>query len=693
MVAFKAFQPDPDLTDPEDEYFGTGTWTYDDGTSTYGQGDREQALSLLNQPPAQPDQRTAGVSPYGQNQTMAPPDPPGREALDANEPRADFSPPPMLARPPEQVSSAVDGSMGARPADETTGGINIPKSARIAYVHNNPGNLKFVGQDGASQGEPAEDGGHWAAFETPEDGVAALNRQIELDATRGKTVREFVTKYAPPNSNDTDTYIRQAAAALGGDPDAKLSDLDRSKVLAFMAQKESGTTLGGTSLPEQSAPRAAGLPPSMNGMPAAVAEMRGMPLSPDQMAARQQGILDQTMTQVAGVQQAAAERQRGREEALQVVAQQHERFKADQQAQLDQATRTKLEAEQNVQKAMATQLEPGRLIKNMSTGDAVLGIFALALGGLGQTLQQRGGQANARNGVVDMLERALNDDLEQQKEDKKSRVAHWTRVFGDSEMGIRAARAEMYNAAGQYAQFQAQSKVTNADIQGQMMQDSAALLAKGQQEAQGLVDKENERLTIRYQRPEPRAAVDAVESLQKKLATRKAYEEAGATPEELAGFDAAMGIPSPTGESTRQQAIREGKEKLAREEQTLTEAEGKAEAAHQTIGQLGETVGLKRDPKTNKWFVPEGADSFGWKLGKATELNAAREAAIDGLARLQTGAAISEAEEARYSKMLGNKSATMEEIVITLNSLDALLQSRRKQSRVTSGAPSTWKSQ
>lgn len=676
MVAFKAFDPDPDILDPEDEYFGTGTWTYEDGTSTYGQGDREQALSLVNQPPAQPDQRTAAASPYGQNQTMAPPQPPGQQALDANEPRADVSPPPMLARPEEPAST-----------------VNIPKASRIAYVHNNPGNLKFVGQEGASQGEPAEDGGHWAAFETPEDGVAALNRQIELDSTRGKTVREFVTKYAPPGSNDTETYIRQAAAALGGDESAKLSDLDRSKVLAFMAQKESGTTLGGTSLPEQSAPtaRAPGLPPSMGGMPAAALEMRGTPMSPEQIQQRQQGIMDQTMTQVAGVQDAAAARQQGRAEALQVVADQHNRFKADQQAQLDQAARTKLEAEQNIQSAMATQLEPGRIIKNMSTGDAVLGALALALGGLGQTLLQRGGQANARNGVVDMLERAISDDLEQQKEDKKSRVAHWTKVFGDSEMGIRAARAEMYNAAGQYAQFQAQSKVTNADIQGQMMQDSAALLAKGQQEAQGLVDKENERLTIRYQRPDPKTAVDAVETLQKKLATRKAYEEAGATPAELAGFDAAMGIPSPTGESARQQKTREDQEKLARDEQALTEGEGKAEAAYETISQLGTTTGLTRDPKSGKWSVPDNL-GFGWKLGKATELRVAREAAVDGLARLQTGAAISADEEARFKKLLGNDNASLEEIAINLNAIDALIRSRRKQSRVGSGgAPSTWK--
>lgn len=487
---FKAFDPDPDITDPTDPDFGTGTWHYADGGSAYGQGDPAEAVKLW-QPPAQPDERTANVSPYGQDQQMTP-KPAGQEALDANQPQSDVpTRAPIVAEP--------------------SGGVAIPKASRIAYVHNNPGNLKYVGQEGAHEGEPAEDGGHWAAFETPEEGVAALNRQIELDSGKGKSVREFISKYAPPGSNDTEQYIRQATADLGVSDDAKLSDIPRDKLLSFVARKESGTELGGSSLPAQEAPRAQsqmpGLPPSsLGGMPASAVEVKGTPMSPDQIRQRQQDIYDSTLTQVQGVQQAAQARQQGRDEAVKMVTDQSERFKADQMAQLAQATTTKAEAQKNVESAMATQLDPGRIIKNMSTGDVVLGVLALALGGLGQTLQQRGGQRNAQNGAVNMLEKAINDDIEQQKDDKKSRVAHWTNVFNDAQMGEKAARAEMWNAAGKLAEFQANTKAQNADIQAQMMQDSATMLANGQKEASGLVDKENERLTIRYQRPDPAAA-------------------------------------------------------------------------------------------------------------------------------------------------------------------------------------------
>lgn len=694
MVAFKGFEPDPDITDPDDEYFGTGTWTYDDGTTAYGQGDPAEARALYKPPTA--DQRTAEFSAAdaaewaAEGGQQAPPPLPSAPALKANDARPDVAP---VAPPPPAFG-----------ADGDTPGIRIPKTSRIAYVHNNPGNLKFAGQDGAVQGEPAEDGGHWAAFETPEEGVAALARQVELDAGRGKTVREFISKYAPPGSNDTEQYIAQAAQQLGADPNEKLSDIDRNKVLTFMAQKESSTELGPNALPPMqpsaAPPAIPGVPRTFAGMPAAVAEMRGLPLSPEQLQARQQGIHDVTMAQVAGVQNAAAERQRGRDEALALVTNQAERHKADQQSQLDLAMKAKADAQQNIDAAMKTQLDPGRIVKNMSTGDMVLGVIALALGGLGQTLQQRGGQKGAQNMVLHTLEKAFADDIEAQKEDKRSRVAHWTRIFNDSEMGIKAARAEMYNAAGKLVEAQAQGRAANADIQAQMMQDSANLIAKGQAEAQGLIDKEAERLSIRYAPPDPEK-MGGVDTLAQALKVDAALEQSGYSREQRHQLLSRMGLPPPAGESAAEQKTREGKEKAAREELALTEGEGKAEAGWQTVQQYGESVGLTRDPKTGKYVADSTMDMLiapglketipGW-LGKGKPIEAAREAAIDGLARLQTGAAISKEEEDRFKRLLGDESATRAQIATNLNALEALIQSRRKQSRVQPpGAPSTWK--
>ncbi len=143
----------------------------------------------------------------------------------------------------EQREAERKGASSGNGGDVITGEVVIPESSRIAKVHNNPGNLKFADQSGATKGEAADDGGAWAQFETPEAGLAALRSQIEKDAGRGQTIREFVTKYAPPGSNDTEKYIEQAATALRATADDLLSDVDVYDVLRFVAKKESGTEL------------------------------------------------------------------------------------------------------------------------------------------------------------------------------------------------------------------------------------------------------------------------------------------------------------------------------------------------------------------------------------------------------------------------------------------------------------------
>ena len=42
-----------------------------------------------------------------------------------------------------------------------------------------------------------------AQFDTPEHGYAAIQHQIYLDAQNGMTLGEYISKYAPPNENDT----------------------------------------------------------------------------------------------------------------------------------------------------------------------------------------------------------------------------------------------------------------------------------------------------------------------------------------------------------------------------------------------------------------------------------------------------------------------------------------------------------
>ena len=116
------------------------------------------------------------------------------------------------------------------------GSISIPQGT-LAAANNNPGNLKFVGQAGATMGE-----GGFAKFDSPEAGYQALQSQIQLDASRGQTLSQFISKYAPPTENNTSLYLQQAQQALGVGSNTPISQIDTSKLAAFMAKKESGTT-------------------------------------------------------------------------------------------------------------------------------------------------------------------------------------------------------------------------------------------------------------------------------------------------------------------------------------------------------------------------------------------------------------------------------------------------------------------
>lgn len=102
----------------------------------------------------------------------------------------------------------------------------------VSWNNNNPGNLVYAGQPGATPGT-----GGFAAFDTLADGEAALSGQINLDASRGTdvngnptvTLSQFIDSYAPASAgNDTASYIANVSAMTGYSPDAALLSLGDS---------------------------------------------------------------------------------------------------------------------------------------------------------------------------------------------------------------------------------------------------------------------------------------------------------------------------------------------------------------------------------------------------------------------------------------------------------------------------------
>ncbi len=111
--------------------------------------------------------------------------------------------------------------------------------------NNNPGNLNFAGQAGASLERP---GGRFARFETAFDGLRALARQLMLYAGRGiNSVEKIISTWAPASdNNNTTAYIRAVSQRLGVDPRAVLNMSDPQTMSALMSsiiQHENGRNI------------------------------------------------------------------------------------------------------------------------------------------------------------------------------------------------------------------------------------------------------------------------------------------------------------------------------------------------------------------------------------------------------------------------------------------------------------------
>jgi hypothetical protein len=100
-------------------------------------------------------------------------------------------------------------------------GANMPLGLR----DNNPGNLKYAGQAHAAK---LLFSGGFATFRTPQDGLIALGRQLELYRDRGlDTVAGIIGRYAPPGDhNNTAAYVKAVAQRMrvGTNSELNLND-------------------------------------------------------------------------------------------------------------------------------------------------------------------------------------------------------------------------------------------------------------------------------------------------------------------------------------------------------------------------------------------------------------------------------------------------------------------------------------
>lgn len=79
-------------------------------------------------------------------------------------------------------------------------------SASISVRNNNPGNLRYTTWTAARGAEPGEAG--FAKFLNPVIGTKVLAQLLTTKKYIERTIEQTFYKYAPPNDNNTEKYIK-----------------------------------------------------------------------------------------------------------------------------------------------------------------------------------------------------------------------------------------------------------------------------------------------------------------------------------------------------------------------------------------------------------------------------------------------------------------------------------------------------
>ena len=81
--------------------------------------------------------------------------------------------------------------------------------------NNNPGNIRFDSR-WTWQGQKGADSAGYLIFDTPENGIRAMAKDLLSKYARGlDTVAEIIAVYAPPSENPTSTYAAKVAGDMG----------------------------------------------------------------------------------------------------------------------------------------------------------------------------------------------------------------------------------------------------------------------------------------------------------------------------------------------------------------------------------------------------------------------------------------------------------------------------------------------
>ena len=346
------------------------------------------------------------------------------------------------------------------------------------------------------------------------------------------------------------------------------------------------------------------------------------------------------------------------------------------QAEAEQARQRADIARQN-QIAIAAQedpsIDPDRFIKSMSTGQSIGTVILAAINGAFRGMTGQPGQ----NGVVDILERRIDQDLMSQKEQIASgRIRRGNMIAYFQQQGLSEEAAEKSAKAMAYAQSE---KLVAAEL---ARQGAGMARAEGQALAEQIKaarEQANDELMLTLGTPRsstttvraPAATGGDGDIIMKAVQRDKVLEEQGYTREQRAAILAREGLAAPGGATA---AERKG-------EGDLSEAQGKAQAAAESISAFAQAAGLVRDPTTGKWKTGEGLvpPALLEKINPFSDntINSRFEAAVEAYGRMQSGGVIGDDERKAFREQLGEGTSTREQLAARLNAADTTLSSRQ----------------
>ena len=105
----------------------------------------------------------------------------------------------------------------------------------MTIVSNNPGNIRFTGVQWDGLDDPPQDARNFCRFVTMSDGVRALAKVLLAyqDKHNLHTIREMITRLAPPSENNTGGYFADVAHRMATGPDDPI-DVHQADVMGGM---------------------------------------------------------------------------------------------------------------------------------------------------------------------------------------------------------------------------------------------------------------------------------------------------------------------------------------------------------------------------------------------------------------------------------------------------------------------------